>query len=640
MNMLIIMSIAAGVALLVGPYLRRDSQWLRWLLIGFAGLVVVRYGVWRIVNLPHFELTPLVLATYAFFLVEAAATYLAHDDFQLLKQTVSRTPEADQQLDWYGQSAPRVDVLIVTYNESWEVLEKTLVGATSQNYPNYAVWILDDGNRTWLRERAQENGVHYIARTDNAHAKAGNLNHGLAQIRARGAELEFLAILDADFIARPEFLRRTLALMKTEDVGLVQTPQCFYNPDPHQQAFGGVKAWPDEQRGWFDIYLPALDALGWASCCGTSCLVRVKALEAIGGFPTESVCEDTLTSIKMSQKGWRTAFLQEPLSVGLAPEGIGEFMTQRARWVVGGVQNQRFCGAEPGLWNRFKYYLNLWRLAIWGIMPALWMSMCVLYLFTGMSFIKVQDFDEAMSYFGPFWLIRFFQGWLFAGRQHIFISDAIWALLAPLWVRETYRGIVGSKARFKVTDKAQHRETGVIHWELLWLHGLFAAALVAGLLYSLFDPNAVTHGDAGVPPNAVMAVWFVLIMVAGLAPAFEPPRRRTADRYVTRETVIAHADGERFTWRCRDISVGGALVDLAGVRDAPEYAELHVADVGLVSARRVRTTSDGAAAYAFHSAEARPALIRKLYCSDHYIALPNRWSFATGIGQFFRWLVC
>lgn len=132
-------------------------------------------------------------------------------------------------------------------------------------------------NRTPLRETAAEHGLGYVTRTENTHYKAGNLNSGLAELKASRVKLEFVAVLDADFIARPEFLRRTMALMKSGDIGIVQAPQCFYNPDPHQQAFGGVARWPDEQRGWFDVYLPSLDALDAATCCGTSCLVSGPA---------------------------------------------------------------------------------------------------------------------------------------------------------------------------------------------------------------------------------------------------------------------------------------------------------------------------------------------------------------------------
>ena len=46
---------------------------------------------------------------------------------------------------------PTVDILIPTYNEDLEVLERTIVGAKSIDYPVRAS-ALDDGRRDWLEE--------------------------------------------------------------------------------------------------------------------------------------------------------------------------------------------------------------------------------------------------------------------------------------------------------------------------------------------------------------------------------------------------------------------------------------------------------------------------------------------------------
>jgi len=639
MTGLLILCFAGGVALLISPYLRRDSTMVRFCLIALSFAVTVRYGLWRASKLPDFGATMYAACAYGFFWLEGIATYLSMNDLYALRRTKNRTAEVENNLDWHVEAAPRIDILIATYNESWEVLEKTIVGALGQNYSNYHVWLLDDGRREWLSEKAAEHGIGYIARTNNAHYKAGNLNHGIETLRARGHKLEFLALLDADFIARPEFLRRSIALMKTPDVGIVQTPQNFYNPDPHQQVFGGVKLWPDEQRGWFDVYLPALDALGWASCCGTSCLIRMEALDAIGGFPIVSVCEDTLSSFEMNKKGYRTVFLQERLTVGLAPEGIVEFLTQRARWLLGGVQNGRHCGAAPGIRGRVNYWLNLWRSAIWGIMPPLWIAQCIVYWFTGAALIKVETLDEAVSYFGPIWLVRLFLGWLFAGRQQPLVSDGIWLLLAPLWVKETTRAIMGSKARFKVTDKAQHRARTIVHWSLLPFHGALALLLITGLLYGLLDPTSPTYADGIFQANTWLTTWFLLVLFVAIRPVIEAPKRRQGDRYETSETVVAMVRGERVSWRCHVMSLGGLAVRTDGCESPAEVVELVVHDVGCVQVEFVRSLRPGLAAFAFKSPEARPALIRKLYCSEDYIVTPARWGLSGALWGFSKRLL-
>jgi cellulose synthase (UDP-forming) len=636
------MCVALGIAALVAPHLRREWPWVRFAVLAFSLCMLARYLLWRTFStLPHWELSLQAFGAYALFGFELLVTFLAVRDQLVLVHFKNRSAEVEQYLDFYAPAAPRVDLLIATYNEPWEVLEKSLLGAQHQNYPNYAVWVLDDGNRAWLRERCELCGVGYVARTDNRHYKAGNLNHGLDVLRSQGVRLEFLALLDADFVAQPEFVRRTLALMHEPNVGIVQTPQCFYNPDPHQQAFGGVECWPDEQRSWFGAYLPALDAVGAASCCGTSCLLRASALQAIGGFPTESVCEDTLTSIKMRRAGFKTVFLDERLTVGLAPEGIGEFLTQRARWLLGGVQNTRVIGPAPGIGGKIMYFLMLWRMAIYGAIRPAWVGTCALFWFTGVSLLQIEDAEQAVSYFGPLWLDRVFQGWLFNGTRMLFVTDAVFWLLSPLWIRETYRAVTGSNARFKVTDKAVHRDRRVAHWRLLPFHAAMMALLVGGVLYTVLDSNAPAHHNGLFQANTWMSLYFVLVIAAGTAPVFEPPKRRLAERYATREAFDVRWATGNARWSARDISIGG--VRLVPNRDCavPEQVWIDVGDVGSLPARKLRTLVDRSVVYVFEPSTPaqRDGLIRQLYCTDRYIRVAREWQLGTAFRAFTRHLV-
>ena len=54
----------------------------------------------------------------------------------------------------------------------------------AMDYPNFRVWVLDDGNREWLRDYAELAGCNYLARSDHSHAKAGNINNGLRHVAA------------------------------------------------------------------------------------------------------------------------------------------------------------------------------------------------------------------------------------------------------------------------------------------------------------------------------------------------------------------------------------------------------------------------------------------------------------------------
>lgn len=53
---------------------------------------------------------------------------------------------------------------------------------------------------------------------------------------------------------------------------------------------------------------------------------------------TETVTEDALTSLKMEERSFRTIYLNERLSMGLAPESLSQFISQRSRWCLGSMQ--------------------------------------------------------------------------------------------------------------------------------------------------------------------------------------------------------------------------------------------------------------------------------------------------------------
>ncbi|MFN3628417.1 MAG: glycosyltransferase, partial [Parvibaculum sp.] len=174
-------------------------------------------------------------------------------------------------------------VLIATYNEDRTVLERTIIGAKSSSHPHCDVIVLDDGRRPWLEQFCLLQNVRYVQRPDNKGSKAGNINHALSLLATEGNHPDFVAVLDADFVPHTNFVPRALALFHHPDIGLVQTPQHFFNPDPIQHNLGLSRSYPDEQRFFFDHLQPSRDAWGIAFCCGTSSVVRWQALQKVGG---------------------------------------------------------------------------------------------------------------------------------------------------------------------------------------------------------------------------------------------------------------------------------------------------------------------------------------------------------------------
>src|SRR6202790_669490 len=186
---------------------------------------------------------------------------------------------------------PPVVVFICTNDAPTEVGEKSIARPFAIDSPDFSGWVLDDTRRGWLREYCEAAGARYITRDNNKHAKAGNLNNGLA-VTARQTNAPLILVLDADFAPRREFLKRTVGLLSNPEAAVVQTPQFYYNPDPIQHNLLAAHSWVDDQRFFFDIFQPAKDAWGCAFCVGTSFVVRRDRLTEIGGFPSQAISGD------------------------------------------------------------------------------------------------------------------------------------------------------------------------------------------------------------------------------------------------------------------------------------------------------------------------------------------------------------
>ena len=248
-----ILLLVAVFWLLVVPNLSKTKNSHRSAVTIFTVAIGLNYFSWRYFKtVIPFSGSPMnEIWVNTIFVVEILAFIEVCIFFLIMSRYCSRSSEADEYIKKI-KNFPSVDVFIPTYNEDIDVLEKTIYGAKHLDYPNFKVWVLDDGSREWLKKFCEEAGAGYITRTEHEHAKAGNLNNGLA--RTSG---ELFAIFDADFIPARNFLRRTVGFfIFHKDIGIVQTPQHLFNKDPIQSNLYLEKVWPDEQRLFFSSMAP------------------------------------------------------------------------------------------------------------------------------------------------------------------------------------------------------------------------------------------------------------------------------------------------------------------------------------------------------------------------------------------------
>ena len=378
--------------------------------------------------------------------------------------------------------APRdrsVDVFVTTYKESVELVRLTLIGAREIAYP-HQTFLLDDGNRPEMRALAAEIGVRYLARGDNLHAKAGNLNFGLAHSTG-----EFVMVFDADHIALPHALDTTLGFFREAAVAMVQTPQDYYNIDAFQYfnaRNGGI--WHD-QSFFYQIAQACRDAFNGASCVGTSVLYRRSALDAIGGIPTETVTEDIHTSLKLHKAGFEVVYLNEPIAYGVAAADIRDYYRTRHRWAHGNIhalriENVLFC-RELTLGQRLSYltlgliYLEGWQQLLLFIVP-------LLSLFLGWAPFDITVFNVLVVLLFPILTMLLLQE-LGCGLSRYWVNEVFSVARFPIHLAAALALFVG-RMPFRTSIK---NIRGRIDWGLLspqiGVGVLSLAALISGVVH-------------------------------------------------------------------------------------------------------------------------------------------------------------
>lgn len=612
--------VVLGFVLLLPALLDNRNNSHRTLLFVVAALLSTRYVWWRASEtLAPAGMTLDCFFSWSFFAMEAAALISSLSAFTILSRTMTRSSEVDDHLGWWQPlPPPRVAILIATYNEARDVLERTIVGAQASDHPNCEVMVLDDGRRDWLRAFCEERQVRYLRRPDNKGSKAGNINHALGVLAEDPLPPDFLAVLDADFVPHRDFISRCLALFHSEDVGLVQTPQHFFNADPIQHNLGLSRSYPDEQRFFFDHLQPSRDAWGIAFCCGTSSVMRWQAVQAVGGFPTESITEDFMLTLALKEAGHRTVYLNEALTEGLAPEGLKEYVTQRARWCLGLMQIARgrlgpMAGNRLQLRDRWSVIDSVffWLTTFSFRLAA--MAFPLLYWFFNITVVEA-SVPDVVRYFGPYIIWVLFALNFVSGGLIIPIVNDVSQLLGALPItRAAIVGLLKPKGHpFSVTAKGGDRTKVVVQWRLMRPFLVLAILTIVGLMIGIFS-DRFAFNDAGEGKSVVLfwSVYNLIVLGVTLTVCIELPRveRHFADK--PERTVVSVRGRLRRVW-LTDLAQETARV--RGIELAlGETIDIKIRGVGDMNALVLETTADGALLSLAPDPQMYESLLRRLY---------------------------
>ena len=248
---------------------------------------------------------------------------------------LERAPELPARL-------PSVTIQLPLYNEA-TVARRLILATGAMDYPRdlLEIQVLDDSTdetvaiaRAAVEElRARGLRAEHVRRPSRRGYKAGALEYGLG--RSSG---ELVAVFDADFIPKPDFLRAVVGHFADPRIGMVQTRWDHSNRE--HSLLTSVQAL------MLDGHHLVENRARYASGCffnfsGTGGIWRRAAIESAGGWQHDTLTEDLDLSYRAQLAGWRFVYRADVLTPAELPEDMSAFRTQQFRWAKGTVQTAR-----------------------------------------------------------------------------------------------------------------------------------------------------------------------------------------------------------------------------------------------------------------------------------------------------------
>ena len=234
------------------------------------------------------------------------------------------------------------------------------------------IQLLDDGDGSRHEQLAAEVrtvvpedvNFHILQRGERKGFKAGNLAFGLAH-----SDAPFVAVLDADFVPPPDFLRRTVPVLLA-DSGLAFVQSRWGHANRGANWLTRVQGvlldahFSVEQEARFRAGLPL-------SFNGSAGVWNRTAIEQGGGWTGDTLTEDLDLSMRCMMQGWRGAMVTDLVVPGELPQTAAAWRAQQARWTKGHAQVAR--KLLPVIWSST---MPLWKKA------AMTLQMCQFSFYT------------------------------------------------------------------------------------------------------------------------------------------------------------------------------------------------------------------------------------------------------------------
>ncbi|APZ45290.1 glycosyl transferase family 2 [Polaribacter reichenbachii] len=238
------------------------------------------------------------------------------------------------------EEIPFVTIQLPVYNELY-VMERLLKNIAKIDYPKekLEIQVLDDSTDESVEMTAklvadiQKKGldIQHIRRSNRKGFKAGALKEGLEI--AKG---EYIAIFDADFLPKTDWLKQTVPYFKNPEIGVVQTRWGHINRD--YSTLTKIQAFALDAH--FTLEQVGRNSKGhFINFNGTAGIWRKETIYDAGNWEGDTLTEDLDLSYRAQLKNWKFKYLEKVETPAELPVVISAARSQQFRWNKGGAEN-------------------------------------------------------------------------------------------------------------------------------------------------------------------------------------------------------------------------------------------------------------------------------------------------------------
>ena len=237
-----------------------------------------------------------------------------------------------------GEAQPFASIHLACCNEQPEMVIATIESLRRLDYENFEVLVIDNNTKDdalWKPVEKYMAGLPANFRFFHLPKwpgyKAGALNFALEQTDPRA---EIVGVVDADYVAKRDWLSTAVAYFQDPTVGVVQAPQAHRGWNVH--VFRQMMNW--EYDGFFRIGMHHRNERDAIIQHGTMTLIKADPLMNQGKWSEWTICEDAELGLRLMKAGYKTVYIDRIQGEGLTPDDFGAFKRQRKRWAQGAMQ--------------------------------------------------------------------------------------------------------------------------------------------------------------------------------------------------------------------------------------------------------------------------------------------------------------